>query len=196
MIDVNLLLAWGASSRKYAKGTCIFMEGEMPRYYYQLEYGQVEMFNANADGKVFTQGVFHDGQSFGEPPLFINEPYPASALAVADTIVLRVPRETFFQLLQEYRGIEREFLRILSLRVYHKALVARSIVNCSPELRLKELLLFLRKYEFCGSGKTHIQLTRQQLANLCGLRVETVIRTLATMKKKGLVDIVNRKLYV
>jgi CRP-like cAMP-binding protein len=31
------------------------------------------MFNSNDEGKEFTQGYFCNGQSFGEPPLFIDD---------------------------------------------------------------------------------------------------------------------------
>lgn len=196
MIDINLLLAWGASSKKYEKGTCIFMEGDMPRYYFQIQEGEVEMFNTSNEGKIFTQGIFHSGQSFGEPPMFIAETYPATAIAVADTILFRLPVDTFMQLLSEYRGLEREFLKLLAQRIYHKAIVARGVANCTPEERLCSLLAHLKKYHYQGLKETYIPLTRQQLANLCGLRVETVIRTLSSMNKKGLLQIKNHKLYV
>ena len=31
--------------------------------------------------KNLTVGIFENGSSFGEPPLFIDQPYPASAVA-------------------------------------------------------------------------------------------------------------------
>ena len=40
-----------------------------------------------------------------------------------------------------------------------------------------------------------IDLTRQQMGDLTGLRVETVIRTIKTLEKKGELKIVNRKVY-
>jgi CRP-like cAMP-binding protein len=40
-----------------------------------------------------------------------------------------------------------------------------------------------------------IDLTRQQIGDLTGLRVETVIRTIKTLEKKGELKIINRKVY-
>lgn len=194
-VDSNLLITWGASSKMYDKGECIFREGESPRYYFQVEQGEVEMYNTNTEGRSFVQGIFHDGDSFGEPPLFIEEKYPATAVATKHTVVLRLPKERFFKVLEEYRAIEREFLRILARRTFRKSMLARGLVNCGPEERLLTMLDEIKKELPESSGRQLIPYTRQQLANLCGLRVETVIRTLSDMNRRNLVQIQDRKLY-
>lgn len=40
-----------------------------------------------------------------------------------------------------------------------------------------------------------VPLTRQQLASMTGLRVETVIRTIKKMEQQNIVKIINRKIY-
>jgi CRP-like cAMP-binding protein len=40
-----------------------------------------------------------------------------------------------------------------------------------------------------------INFTRQQIGDLTGLRVETVIRTIKNLEKKGALKIINRKVY-
>lgn len=40
-----------------------------------------------------------------------------------------------------------------------------------------------------------IDFTRQQMADLTGLRVETVIRAIKALEKKGTIKIINRKVY-
>ncbi len=46
-----------------------------------------------------------------------------------------------------------------------------------------------------ANEKNFVNHTRQEIANLTGLRVETVIRTLKKMETEKLVCIINRKLY-
>ena len=75
-IDIDLLTAWGGTSKIYKKGEIVFHEGDLARCYYQIIKGEVKMFNVNHEGKEFMQGIFSDGQSFGEPPVIINKPYP------------------------------------------------------------------------------------------------------------------------
>jgi len=40
-----------------------------------------------------------------------------------------------------------------------------------------------------------VEITRQQIADLTGLRVETVIRSIKSLERKGELSIVKRKVY-
>ena len=71
-IDLDLLFSWGAITKKYNKNEVIFSEEEDAHFYYQIIEGSIKMFTTNDEGKELTQGVFSNGESFGEPPLFIT----------------------------------------------------------------------------------------------------------------------------
>ncbi|MBL0333090.1 MAG: cyclic nucleotide-binding domain-containing protein [Chlorobi bacterium] len=94
-MDSNILITWGAVSKKILKGEYIFSEGDDAIFYYQVVQGEVKMININPDGKEFIQGVFTDGESFGEPALLINRSYPSSAVAVSDSLILRISKNIF-----------------------------------------------------------------------------------------------------
>ncbi len=194
-INIDLIIAYGGIQKKYRKGDLIFSEGDQCRYYFQIVEGSVKMFNINSEGREFTQGIFASGESFGEPPLFINLPYPASAEATSNTTVIRLPKENFLTLLDDYPELKNKILQLLSHRVYNKSVVTKIIINSSPETRVLSFLDYYKlKYGILGN-KNLISLTRQQIADHIGLRVETVIRVLLRLKAKGKVEIRNRKLY-
>lgn len=194
-MDTNLLISWGATYRKFNKGEFIFYEGDEALFYFQIESGGVKMSNINEMGREYIQGDFGAGQSFGEPPLFIDEKYPASAFAVEDSVLLRLPKERFLKILDEYPHIQKSFLKLLAKKVYSKAVTAKAVMNHTPEERLTS---FFNDYKKLHPATEPLLMpyTRQEIANFTGLRVETVIRTLAVMKSKRLIDIINRKLYV
>lgn len=196
MIDVDLLISWGATYKKYRKGEFVFYEGDEALFYYQVEKGLIKMSNLNDMGREYVQGNFNSGQSFGEPPLFINEHYPASAMAVEDSTVLRLTKEIFLNILDEYPSIQKKFLVLLAHKVYSKASTAKSVINHTPEERLLSFLNDYRKKQHATNEKILIPFTRQEIANFTGLRVETVIRTLSLMRGKKQVEIINRKLYI
>ena len=98
-IDENILITWGAVVKKYNKNEIIFDEGALAQFYFQIKKGTVKMSNSNDDCKEFTQGVFHDGDSFGEPPLFIDESYPATAVTITDCAIIKLSKATFFKIL-------------------------------------------------------------------------------------------------
>ena len=71
------------------------------------------------------------------------------------------------------------------------------ISSQEPEHRILRILDYLKKHvhkkEEPFSFK--VDLTRQQIADLTGLRVETVIRATKALEKKGELKIKSRKVY-
>ncbi len=193
-IDTAILIKRGALAKKFKKGDFVFCEGDQSRFYYQILEGTVKMFNTNSDGKEFTQAEFKSGQSFGEPPLFIDENYPSTAVACQNAIILKLSKENFFEILDEYPVYQKSIITLFARRIYNKAITAREIINNTPESRIISFLNYHKNKNNVKDHRTEIPYTRQEIANYTGLRVETVIRTLSKMKKKKIVDIINRKL--
>ena len=194
-IDTDILIAWGAVPKKFRKNEMIFLEGDKPRYYYQIVSGKVKMFNSSNETKELTQGIFSDGESFAEPPIFIDETYPSNAAAVTDSVIMRILKERFLQLLDEHPALQRKFLVLFSKRIFAKSLLARELVSSSPEDRIRNFLHHYKKKHSDGPDRVHIGVTRQEIANSTGLRVETVIRTLQKMRTKNIVSIIDKKLF-
>jgi len=193
-INLDLLLAWGGSTKRYHKNEVVFETDQTPRYYFQLVEGRIKMLNTDQEGKEFIQGFFYQGSSFGEPPLFVDKKYPASAVAVQDSIIMRIPKEGFLTILDEYPPIKQKFLEIFANRLYQKACTSRSLAINSPEERI---MCFLNDYKQSRvlQGSSLIPFTRQEIADLVGLRVETVIRTLGKLHQEKTVQIIGKKLY-
>jgi CRP-like cAMP-binding protein len=193
-IDTDLLIKWGAVAKKFKKGDYIFHENDVPKFYYQILEGTVKVFITNIDGREFTQSEFKAGCSFGEPLLFINENYPSSAIACQDSIVFKLSKEKFLEFLDQNPDFEKRMIMLLSKRIYDKAITTREIINNTPETRIISFLNNYKKKNNRENEEIEIPYTRQEIANYTGLRVETVIRTLAKMKTQKTVQIVERKL--
>lgn len=190
----DLVLEYGGKVCRFKKGELIFLEGMTPVYFHQILEGSVRMFTTNSEGKSYAQGQFESGQCFGEPPLLLKKPYPASAQACCNSKILRISREKFLRLLNDYPQISIDFLYLLSERVYQKSQFMQIWGGNNPE---EKILTFLKiwKNECNAQSDVAVPFTRQQIAERTGLRVETVIRTLKRMCEEGKVRIVERKLY-
>ena len=88
MIDESLLLEFGAKRNEVLKNEIIIKQGDIARYYFQVVSGAIKMNNFNDEGKEFVQGIFVEGDSFGEPPLLIDDKYPANAIAITSSTIL------------------------------------------------------------------------------------------------------------
>lgn len=194
-IEQDQLITFGAVYKKYKKHDFIFMEGDPAKCFHQIVEGSVRLYNTNEEGKEFTQGHFATGECFGEPPLFINEHYPATAITLMDTTILRLAKEDFFKMLSDYPELSSKFNILLSQRIFNKSITAREIVNNNPEHRIITFLDHYKKTQNAHGYKIVIPYTRQEIANFTGLRVETVIRTMGKMQEKGLLEIKSRKVY-
>ena len=194
-LDTNLLIANGAVAKKYNKGDFIFYEGDQCRFYFLVEEGSVRMCNYNDEGRIYIQGIFQSGQSFGEPPLFIEETYPACAQAETNCVIYKLSKETLFKLLNEYPHLQMKFITMFAHRLYEKSAANKNIISPHPEDRIVGFLKKFKKDQGASKEKIIIPYTRQQMADFLGLRVETVIRTLMKMEEEGKVDIIRHKLY-
>jgi CRP-like cAMP-binding protein len=194
-IDIDLLFSWGAVAKKYKKNEIIFDEDEVAHFYYQIIEGSVRMFNSNDEGKEFTQGLFCKGNSFGEPPLFIDQPYPSKAITIQDSIIIKLSKDKFLKILNEYPSIQKSFLLLLANKIHSKSNTSKEIINQKPEFRIVAFLNTHKKKSECSNEKVLIPYTRQEIANFTGLRVETVIRVLCKMNTCDKLEIVNHKIY-
>lgn len=197
MIPKELLLSYNAQYKTYKKGEIIFYENQTAHNYFQISNGAIKMNNYNEDGKEFIQGIFYKEQSFGEPPLFIDVKYPANAEAISDSEVIVISKEQLFNLLQENPEIHLRITQSLAKRLYYKAIIASEISSQEPAHRVLRFFDYLKNdvYKIKGDFTFKIEYTRQQIADILGLRVETVIRVIKLLEKKGDLKILKRKVY-
>ncbi len=197
MIDTELLLAFDAHQKAFEKNEIIFSENETARYYYQIVEGMVKMNNFNDDGKEFIQGVFYKDQSFGEPPLFVDIKYPANAMTLSKCLILVLPKARLYQLLLEHPEVHLEITKNLAKRLHYKAIIASEISSQEPEHRVLRFMNYLKEDVAKVEGRFNFEIayTRQQIADILGLRVETVIRAIKNLEAKNEVQIIKRKVF-
>ncbi len=196
MIDIDLLLAWGAAYKKIGAGESIFKEGKPCFFYYQLVSGKVTWVNIDEEGKECIHSIVEPGESFGEIPLFDDEPYAATAFANEESILIRLHKPIFLELIKENSDIHFAFTKLLSRRLRFKLAIIKSFASHCPENMIATIINYLRgeNKNFCGNCN-QLNLTRQQIADMTGLRVETVIRTMRIMHDKGNLVITKGKVY-
>lgn len=199
MIPENLLQRYSGRKLTFRKGETLFYEGSEAAHYHQLAQGNVKMITRSQDGKEFIQGLFQDNESFGEPPLFCGIKYPGSAIAVSESQVWRLPKDRFFDLLRENFSAHLEFDRVLCDRLRYKNMILSSMSFLEPEQLILNLLGYYRSKSLNQTDaprKFVVPLTRQEIADMSGLRVETVIRTVKRMEKEGKLQIERHKILI
>ncbi len=196
VIDEALLFSNGAEMLDYKMNEIIFEEGSQPNYYYQIVRGTVKLNNYHEDGKEFIQSVPFSGHCFGETFLFSDMNYPLNAVAMEDSEIIRIPKMKFIELVKNNPDSLFNLYCYTAERMYFRYRMLNSLSIRDPLGKVKQVMDCLKIFHKKSQQYSYqIPFTRQQLASLTGLRIETVIRVVKKMEKLRIVKIENGKIY-
>lgn len=185
--------------RKFKKGQALFVEGSVPTGIFFLKQGKVKKYKSDRDGKEQIIYVCSSGELFGYPALLSGESYSDSATTLEDSEIGFIPRKYFEQVLESSTVFSNKLLKNLS---HEFGVLENSIVtfaNKTVRERLALTLLILKeKYldkNFIDKP-AEIILSREDLSNMVGTAVETLVRLLHEFKDEGLIETKGRMIRV
>lgn len=180
----------------YKKGQTIFSEGNRPLGVFCINQGKVKISKMGNEGREHIVRFAKDGDLIGYRAILSNENYTASALALDDTSICYIPKDVFLMLLQKNKRLSMQIIQLLSSNLKFAENKMTELAQKPVRERLAEVLLMLK--EFYGLEKDNatinVQFSREDLANIIGTAMETVIRLLADFKKDKLVDLDGKKI--
>lgn len=179
-----------ATVRAFDKGDMLFREGDGSDSLYTVLSGRVKVFKTTARGTDVILELFGPGDPVGAVAVYESRPYPASAIALAPTSCLLIPREAFFALLEGHPTMVRSLLVGLTHRLVELANRLAELSGGRIEGRLARFLLKLGTD--LGQRRDDgvfipLALSRQELADMVGTTVETAIRIMSRWGKDGVV---------
>ncbi|WP_426473774.1 Crp/Fnr family transcriptional regulator [Chryseobacterium balustinum] len=196
LVDTHLLKSYGGITETFSSSDIIFEEGETPKYYFQIISGSVKLNHLDEDAKELIQSILHKGQSVCELLLFIDESYPVNAVAISECTIIKIPKPKFLLLLDEHHQSATDVRKFISERLYHKFIMMQNNASKHSHVRIKGILIYFKSFSDDQTPYSYeVPLTRQQLASITGLRIETVIRAVKKMESEKFLKIENRKIY-
>ncbi|MGC8905586.1 Crp/Fnr family transcriptional regulator [Thermus sp.] len=187
-------LAAEARVRRLSKGEPLFLEGEPVRGLFVVGKGLIKVYKLDPEGR--KQVVLHvegPGRFLAEVALFLERPtYPASAEALEESEVLALPKERFFQLLEERPQLARSLIRYLARRQERLLHLLDRPVFHEVRERLCEFLL----ERLAEEGQGFRLPTNPELAALLGTVPEAVSRNLGELYRRGLIRLRGRRVEV
>lgn len=191
-------LAQNLVRRLFEKGQVLFLEGEASETLHLVERGAVKVYRSLESGRELIIGLFRAGEAVGEVAVLDGHPYPATAAAHEDSVILTMPRHSWLHYLRSVDGAAIALIRDLMLRMRTMQRRMEDLGGGDVEYRLARVL-----QGFCAACRNTdgplvvpVPLTRQDLADMVGARVETVIRIMSRWQKEGLVGTDDRGLWV
>ena len=176
--------------REFDKGSMLFSEGDPPDFLYTVISGRVKVFKVTARGTDVILEIFGPGDSVGAVAVYEARPYPASAVALAPTACVLMPRQAFFSLLETHPTLVRGLLVGLTHRLVDLTNRLTELSGGHIEPRLARL--FLKLADDMGQRRGEgvfipMALSRQELADMIGTTIETTIRIMSRWGKEDIV---------
>jgi CRP-like cAMP-binding protein/DNA-binding response OmpR family regulator len=163
----------------------VYSEGDEPTWLYFLKSGTVKTIRVTTDGKELITGLYQAGDFFGYFALLDCQLYTDSAVTVADSELIYIPKDDFRQLLLVNPAVSSQFIKLLAGQVGERETQLVGMAYNSLRRRVADTLLRLHE----AQPDEPIQLSRDDLAAMTGTATESLIRTLSEFKHDGLLTV-------
>ncbi len=175
----------------YKKGQSIFYEGNQSHGLFCIYKGKVKLSKLGQNGKEQIVRLAKDGDILGYRALFSNEAYQATATALEDCYICQLSADNVLNMIKKNPKMSWEVMKILSEDLKHAEQHLIDITQKTVKKRIAETLLILqRTFGTLDDGESiDVTLTRSEIGDIAGTTTETTIRTLAQLKKEGIIDL-------
>lgn len=178
--------AEGRKVRTYKKKSAIYSEGDYPTSVYYIKSGEVKTYKSHPDGKELITNVYRKNDIFGIESVLQNVDYDHSAVTLADTDIVSIPRQDFMTLMYSHPDVAAGFISFLCQKIAEKEKSLLSLAYNSIRQRTAEALLKLNSAK--ENEKPGITIAREDIARIVGTAPESVIRVLSEFRNEGLIE--------
>ncbi len=177
------------------RGEVLFRQGEFPKGVFWLKCGKIKIFQETQTGQRQTMYIYSDGDIIAYRQLIAQEVNPVSAMLLEDAKVGLIPAQCFQELLNVSPFFARNILTALArdFTVWMNRTTVFTQYSVRRRVILALLILF-EQYRLSGAAPGVVTMTRTELAEYVGASLETVVRTLNTLKANDLVHIYGRRI--
>src|SRR5262245_15171821 len=192
-------LATNLRTGRYQSGDVIFRKGDPSEGLCIVVSGRVRTVTTSPEGREQVLKVFGPGRTFADIAVFDDEPQPADAIAVTDSLIAFVPKATLLDLLRQHPDVAIDVIRLFASRL-------RAYKQMVEDLSLRPVIA--RVARLLGDRARGTQMlveeaataspryTQDELAAMVGSVREVVQRALKTLEHAGLIEMARGQIQV
>ncbi|GAB2776640.1 response regulator [Salinimicrobium soli] len=173
----------------------IFRETGNASYVYLVEEGLIKTYRLDEYGKELITGLVKKNDFLGFYSFKTPSAYPETAQALQNSKLYRITTEHFVKKIAASQNLMLEFGQLISDNLIT---LKDHLLDMAYSSMLKKttntILEFAEKIQ--ESPRDHIRISRSDLASVAGISTESFIRSLSSLKKDGLIDIVGRDIKI
>lgn len=175
----------------YEEGAHIQVAGEPATRISIVAAGTVKMARPTPDGQDVLLDFLGPGEHFGSLAALGDAVYREDVIAQTACCILYTTAETFDQLLRDYPAVAVSALGIVAGRLRLAQTAIEHLSAYPVEHRVAATLLHLAEKRGSAADEgvlIEIPISRQDIADMTGAKVETVSRVMSDLKRAGLVE--------
>lgn len=134
-------LAKSADWKVYPPDAVIFWEGDVENYLYYLHYGWLKVVKTNSEGRCQILRFLSPGEIFNEVGVFARRPNPATAIALEEAGIWRIPRHALEGILFSHPHTALQLMENMADRFISLVELTADLSLRTVEERLAKLLL-------------------------------------------------------
>ena len=177
-----------ASVQHYKRGATVFWETEHRDEFMLVLTGCVKLLRRLENGREVIFHIARPGEPIGESALFDQQPFAYSAIAHEDSYLVTVPGKQYRAYLQSHPQLMTEILKDYAARERTLSDWMLQHAAVRAEVRLAHCFLTLAR-EFGDNvdpEQIEIKFSRQDIADMIGISLETTIRILSRWESDGI----------
>lgn len=184
--------------RVYKKGETLFQEGGYPKSLYVVYKGIVKIHKYGSNGKEQITRLASAGDLIGYRSILNEEQYSASASAVEETRLFKIPSDAFINLIKDNSDFSLKVMKMLAedLRNAEKQVI--DMAQKSVREKVAEALILLSD-KFGVNEQTaalNSILTRKEIGDIAGVTTESAIRTISDFNKEQIIEIEGKRIFI
>ncbi|WP_440122348.1 Crp/Fnr family transcriptional regulator [Tenacibaculum sp. Ill] len=185
------------TSKKIKKGEVLFDEGEYINGVFCVKDGVCKVSKMSDNGRDQIIHLIRKGDILGERSLINNEASNLKAIAVNDMEVCFIPKDEILRDLENNSNFSMDVLKKMANSLKKADDVIVDMAQKTVKQRLAATLLLLdSKFDKNENGSININLSREDIANIIGTATESAIRLLSEFKKKKLIDLKGKEIFI
>lgn len=178
----------------YPVGSVIYEAGGHRQFVYTIRRGLVKLVHITEDGSYRIVRLLGPGSTIGLEMLDGAEGYHHTAIVIDQADVCKIPVATIRQIESNHPALCEHLGEQLQeqLNLADQWIVA--LGSGASKQRVAQLVLILEEF-FSDKDGTFILISREDMAAMIGIAIETVSRVIAEFKREGLLQKIDGKNY-
>lgn len=179
-----------ARTRRLPAGTAAFEQGQVAKEFFVLLHGNLQVHHTGPDGREVIVRHVSPGEVFGIAKAMKRPDYPATALAVEESIALVWPDTYWDQFVAQIPSFARGAIETVGKRLQDADARVRELSTEEVERRVAHAILRLvdQAGQKVGDAvEITFPVTREDIAQMAGTTLYTVSRIMTAWESAGLV---------